>query len=24
MQLIHFVDSAQEAWDHIAQWYELN
>ena len=24
MQLIHFVDSAQEAWDHIANWYELN
>ena len=24
LQLIHFVDSAQEAWDYIAQWYELN
>jgi uncharacterized protein (TIGR00730 family) len=24
LKLIHFVDSAQEAWDHIAQWYELN
>ena len=24
MQLIHFVDSAEEAWDYIAHWYELN
>jgi predicted Rossmann-fold nucleotide-binding protein len=24
MKLIHFVDSAEEAWDHIANWYELN
>jgi predicted Rossmann-fold nucleotide-binding protein len=24
LQLIHFVDSAEEAWDYIAEWYELN
>jgi uncharacterized protein (TIGR00730 family) len=24
LQLIHFVDSAEEAWDYIANWYELN
>jgi hypothetical protein len=22
--VIDFVDSAQEAWDYIAHWYELN
>ncbi|MDO9015127.1 MAG: LOG family protein, partial [Polynucleobacter sp.] len=24
MKLIHFVDTAEEAWNYIANWYELN